>query len=583
MLKSSAQAPAHRLVCIAVMVLLGGCANPIVKLEIAGYSLQASPAPVGEPESMAQAIAKLNHVRAAYNEAIRDQTGVTQNSVTGLVWLGAVVLGAASHVHRDVLVTAGVVGGTTYGLTAAQLDKRRIDVWQAGIDALDCARKAIVPLEMSDNERHLLVGHLAKLWSRKADVETAQAKLAARQGDRSNTAEVEQAIKALLPKADEALKQASKSLEAGEMQLRASRGSELSATVNRISSKVTQVQGTVSLPVSAVNDILAELPKQITAIVPGALPPAAPASDGTANAQTEDPTQVLKQALSDLAVAQKTVNQSLEKVNTPAALAALKACNVADVIKPFELVPAFLNFTQGIAEVKGFEIKGGLPNYRVKILGTLPDGLSTNFEGDSANTVGVGASDTVKPSEVRILVSDRSNPAQTQQLVIKVNAVMTPAPIPAPTPAPKPATIPKLGPTALTPTPAPAPAPKPAPALGPTADPASSPKPLPAPAPGNAAATEAAWKELQAALMAPGFSRSLRGVTLGVEATEFKAGRIIVKLKCSKPNAGLPAIEVREELLVAAPNAMATLRSNNALDGKLQQIDLSRSKPCVKD
>ncbi len=83
--------------------------------------------------------------------------------------------------------------------------------------------------------------------------------------------------------------------------------------------------------------------------------------------------------------------------------------------------------------------------------------------------------------------------------------------------------------------------------------------------------------------MKPGFSRTLRGVTIGVEATEFKPGRIVIKLKCSKPDAGLAAIEVRDELLAAAPGAKATLVKNQALDAKLQQIDLSRSKPCVKE
>ncbi|HVL08095.1 MAG TPA: hypothetical protein VM512_02910, partial [Burkholderiaceae bacterium] len=94
---------------------------------------------------------------------------------------------------------------------------------------------------------------------------------------------------------------------------------------------------------------------------------------------------------------------------------------------------------------------------------------------------------------------------------------------------------------------------------------------------------EAAWRSLEATLKAPGFSRALKGVTLSVESTQLKSGRLFVKLKCSKPDAGLATTAVRDELAAAAPEAIATLRKNNAVDAKLAQIDLSRSKPCVAD
>jgi len=577
---SSIQAPALRLACVAMAAVLVGCANPVVKLDVAGHSPQASPAPSGEPASIADAINKLNHVRAAYNEAIRDQTGTTQNSVTGLVWLGAVMLGGASKVHRDVLVTAGVIGGTTYGLTVAQLDKRRIDVWQAGIDTLDCARAAIVPLEMTDGDRLALRGSLGTLRGRKAAVEAARSKLAAHLGEIYVTAEADEAIRALLLTTDEALKQSMQTQRGGEFLVRASRGSELSSAVNRISSKVTEVMGNIALPPTAVKDILAGLPTQINAIVPGAVSTSkAAAGDGGAKAESESKfapdIQGMKQALSQLAVAQEAVNDLLETVDAPAAVAALKACNLAEVIKPLELVPSTEIFTQGRARVAGFEIKGGLPNYRVKVLGALPEGLSVSFEGDSANTVSITASDKVQPAEVRILVSDRNS--KTQQFVVKVQAAVSPQALTAlavvpPAPAPAPAEV-KDGKTKTSPaTPKPTPSPTPAPLHAPPPTQSSS-----------TAAIEAAWKDLRTALTAPGFSRTLRGVTFGVESTELKAGRLFVKLKCSKPDAGLPAIDVREELAAVVPAAKATLIKYDALDAKLDQIDVSRSKPCVKD
>lgn len=108
----------------------------------------------------------------------------------------------------------------------------------------------------------------------------------------------------------------------------------------------------------------------------------------------------------------------------------------------------------------------------------------------------------------------------------------------------------------------------------------SAPPALP---PSDAKAVEAAWKELQATWLAPGFSRSLRGVVVGVASAELKSGRIFVKLKCSPAAAGLPVAEVRDDLAGAAPAAKAALLKNDALDNNLSQIDLRSSIPCIKE
>ena len=110
--------------CVCIAAMLAGCANPILKIDAPGYSVSASKAPTDEPKSMAEAIQKLNHVRAKYYEAILDQTGQTQNATTGLVWLGSIIAAMAiGKVHRDAIVGAALVGGTTYGLSRSYLDQ----------------------------------------------------------------------------------------------------------------------------------------------------------------------------------------------------------------------------------------------------------------------------------------------------------------------------------------------------------------------------------------------------------------------------------------------------------------------------
>lgn len=591
-------AAAHR-VAVAVALTLAGCANPIVRLEIPGHGVEKSPAPTREPESMAEAVQKLNYVRAVYYESIRMQTGLAQDSVTGLVWLGAAMAGmAAGRVHRDAIVTTALIGGTTYGLTTAQLDKRRIEVWQAGIEALDCARKAALPLEIAEERRVALQNALSRMESQRQATTLAREAVVRLLDSPALTPSQKQPMQGLVQAAEATLRSVGPTARAASDFLMATRGAELSATVNRVSGRVTEVMGNVALAPSAVKDVLGALFTNVEIFAPGlklgdaakagfekALPALGAQSGGSAEAVRA--TEALKVAVAALLEAQAETAGLIRSVNVKAVSTALDACQVAAVITPLLLVPATLDFTSGVARAAGFQIKGALPPYRVKPLAPLPEGLKSEFEGGDSTTVAVSATDKAPAGEYRLLITDRSNPPQSEQLVIHVvpaaagasvgtSAATRTAAVKAPPPAaskPPPPTVAASGAqsgaglTATT-----------GPVAGTTAVTPVAPPPTDA-----TLDTEKAWRTFQGALTAPTFSRTLRGVTFSVQSAEFKSARLFIKLKCSKPDAGLQVAEVRDELVRADPAAIDVLKRGSAINAQLTQLDLSRSVPCVKE
>jgi len=546
---------------------------------------------------MVDALRKFNHQRAVYYEAIREQTGRTQDAVTGLVWLGAAALGFGPHVHKDVLITAGLVGGTTYGLSVAQLTKRRIDVWQAGIDALDCAREAVIPLEMDKVDRQALRDALKEMSKSRADLKLARAALAARMNMPGyDKAQHDPIVQPLLAASDEAMKESEKSSLAGYGLLRASRGSELSALVNRISSKVTEVMGNVALGPEAVKSILASLPSYVDIFTPGVLPTTTASAvksrtPGAADAQgelsfdadLEADARKLLAVLQELARLQSEVNDRVGNVDVPAARTAMKQCTVATVIKPLELEKDLLTLTRGTPGQYFVEIKGGIPRYEASWLGAWPGGLSVAVD---RGVLVITATDQVAVPEARVRVSDSSNPPLDRPLPIKV---MPAAPKASDDPnakskkakdgksdkdkpqgAKKPEVkIDKIGVN-----------PKKVENLAPNAKPAGA--AAGEAKPGDSTSVERAWQDLRKNLP-NGFSSTLNGVTFTVQSTQAKAGKLFVRLTCSNPSAGLPVAEVRKALAAAAPAATQTLQQNDAMDKLLTQIDVKGSLPCVKE
>ena len=440
---------------VAMSVLaLAGCANPMLDVRGPGYSLAESRSPAREPQSMAEAVDKLNHMRAQYYQAIRDQTGQELAATQGLVWLGTLIAGmAAGDVHRDALLVSAGIGGTTYGLARTQLDPRRALIWAAGMEALDCAKQAALPLDLGPERIGALEGAAGQLRSKVVLVQQAQQKVTELrdQPPASLVPSKRDAAALLVERSDEVLAEAGRTQAAAAALLRAVRGGELSVTVDRVHTQVTRALRDIAVGLDSIKSLIGGLGGFAAVLAPGAgvdtlvsdamkaFNDKLNADKGKAGAQAGQPTDALdkatadlQQALRDLAVAQVRLAALAQGVDTAAVSAALKACQVAGVATPLVLTPALLQFEPDKAATKGFEIGGGTPPYMVAPLDQLPDTLSLQFAGGLSETVQVKAGKGLAEGQYRLRITDSGASKASRQLEVRVTAgggITTPPPV----------------------------------------------------------------------------------------------------------------------------------------------------------
>jgi hypothetical protein len=537
-------------------LLLVGCANPILDVRAPGYSNQTSAAPSAEPATMAQAMQKLNHVRAQYYEAIRKQTGDTQEATTGLVWLGTAIAGlAAGRVHSDAILYPALIGGTTYGLSRVQLDARRIKIWTEGLKALDCAKEATLPVMLPDDFLAELQMHAVILSQARHELQAATAQLRSTEVENSNQAsEVANAAAA----ADNVLTASAKSLKSTFAVRRAAAGNELSATVDRIHTKVTEAMGDIAVDITAAKLLIAGLGGFAADFAPGSaiqqqvgdlfLPHEKGSKDKSQSSASDAAKRRFEAAIGAHGSALHAVNALLETVDIAPVSTALKQCNVAGISTTIVLSPASLQFTEATAASKLVSIGGGTPPYTVTIIdGT--DALSKNFNGGLSDEFSVATTSKIAPGSFSIRVTDSGQFKRTVILPLSITAKTT------------------------------APKEKKSAPVKPTATP-------PAKVPDNKATTGTALQELQSALTLPPIEvKGFHGVDFVVAAAEVTATGLKIKLTCSKADAKLPLLEVRGRLLNAnekAKAAAAKLTSQAALDSTGSQLDLSPSGNCIK-
>jgi len=518
----------------------------MLKVDTAGFSTSKEAAAKPEPRSMEESIAKLNLLRATYYEAITDQVGQSQNAVTGLVWLGTAIAGmAAGNTHRDAILGTALIGGTTYGLTRTQLDARRLDIWLSGMEALDCAKEASLPMDIGADRVAEIKVSIAAVKGAQAAVNTAiqMVRESASKAQKGDTT-VQPALEAAA-KAEHAVENARVAVAAALSLLDATRGGELSVAVDRIHTGVTKAMKDIAVDPSSIKQLVAGIGGFAEVLAPGtgiaALTSGALGKYSKAKAEAQsdqlpisteiaDSMTRLDQATKSLATAQTALSALNSDVKVSQVAAALKKCGVTPPSTALVLTPSVLLFDQGATATKGFMIAGGSMPYEISALDVLPDGMAPIFRGGLADTAQVKVGDKVPAGEYHILISDSKG--KKQLLTVTVAG--------------------KLAANAT----------------------AKS---------GRPAQNEVtqAWEELKAAITKPGFSGQIGAVTFTVESAEIGGNKLNVKLKCSKVDAGLDVVKVREKLAAADQRAKDVLTRAGEFDDNFNKIDLSASGACV--
>jgi hypothetical protein len=138
--------PRRLMLALAVAAALPGCAiNPLV--DVPDRSAE------GEVTTMPAALTRARQLKEGYHRKAFDFVGTQVMLNDTLLGLGVLTigLGASSGVHPDAFRSTALLGGATF-LFGMQNTKSRLDFYQSGIGAVNCALLASLPLQISDAE-----------------------------------------------------------------------------------------------------------------------------------------------------------------------------------------------------------------------------------------------------------------------------------------------------------------------------------------------------------------------------------------------------------------------------------------------
>jgi hypothetical protein len=428
---------------LLAMLSLSGCAiNPIVS-----WDRPAEPA--GSLDSMEVARAQADAYKRALHVKAREYVGAQNQLNDSLLGLGVLALGAAaSTAHADVFRVLGFSAGATYLFGVQNLGKPRLEVYQAGIGATNCAVAAVRPLQYG-------AADLLEIASASRDIRPALSQLAVKLALARAAYAAEPALAdALDRQVRDQLEAAAASHNAAlavmedaaalPVRVRAAAG-ELKSTLETISAQVDKLASNTVVDPSTIPRSLTSLASVVGMFTPGLKLDAAFAARiaGRAEAQSlgdevtppEKSTAIsspLAKAIRELASAQSDVDalvkplaKRIESSKGHASSEALKACGVSDSVIALRADPEEVRFTFGGDETQSTQIHvaGGAKNYTGRFLESPTRGVELVQPQPGEGTFEVRVPKTVTTAfQLTLRIADSSAPPQTKTVRIKVEA-----------------------------------------------------------------------------------------------------------------------------------------------------------------
>ena len=475
---------------VTTAVTLSGCSTP--------YALRWEGGAPAAGASMPTALAELHGLRKEYRTAIGAHLNDERTLSNVLVGAGALVLALAlGSAHRDAIAGTSLAAGTVYTLGSSNLQRPRLLVYQAGVEALNCVERAAAPLVTSDDASGVQAGVEALRAARAAVTDAVLSGRAARvAAPLVAGAPIPDALDFDTAVADgnTAMQASDTTLAAGLALLAASRRAarQLLAAVNGVHDAVQRSLIAATPDLSAVPGLVSGLAGTAASFAPGAGLDtfAATKLEGalkikTQNAPTsptalQSATAAVRSATLGLVAAQRSLAAMLEGHTTVWPADAFKDCGVAQVVATLSVDPASTSFTVGSDGRRTLDISGGVKPYFVEFDGDVIAGLSLRapMRFDTRIELQATGDKLKKPVDSALRVVDSSPGGKAVRVPISVAAAgpaataaapaasPVPAPVPGPTGAAAPArTIPKPNPLPPTPQPATGTAPA-APAAG---------------------------------------------------------------------------------------------------------------------
>lgn len=421
--------PVLRSCALAATLSAGGCSTTPLVLPWPGSD------PVVAGASMPGALGYLDAVRVGYRNGVATQLNDERAASNALLGTGALIAALAlGKVHRDAIIGTAFLGGTGYAFSQSNLQRPRLLIYQAGVEALNCAERAVTPFAISKDEQDSLTGSLRKLERSRQALVVAMA-------------EVQRAVNTLkddidLPAAQATLSTARVQLADSEKTLRAgsafnasvTRGArDLVAAVNGIDAAVTRSLANATPDLSNVPKLVSGLAGMVGAFAPGAgvdelmmaRMAAVNAAGGAprSGAKAESAVVIATEALVAAIIANQAAN-----ADTAARLAgrigpfpddAFKDCGVAQVVSALNVSPQRLNFTAGVNDKRVIDISGGIKPYFVEIEGPASKALTAKgpIRFDTRSELTFDGSAASGAAEGTLRVSDSAPNAPTIVLV----------------------------------------------------------------------------------------------------------------------------------------------------------------------
>lgn len=453
--------------CILLACALAGCAtSPEVKWSTAGGS-ESKPADGSLytiERGLAQADTQITDIEKKKSEYVERSTTVS-NLALGL---GLVTTAAAiGKAHHDVL-TAGAFGaGTLYVADGLSATKPRMDIYNAGISASTCAKKAVsgaaavstAGLDSREKEAKELNGALISLGSAITDADLSLA------GAHIDNTDLKSAFQKQLADAVSAEGRGRAAYDVyAEFRRQQQEGAKaLDDTLKDIRVKVNFLVGQTVADPKAVFDSLPALFAGMDRAAPGldlgaaakksveerkaALVSSVPPGEGTVGARAQKPRQLsaserqrateeLEPKFKLLASTASTVlgkARVLEGALPPKGSTApnalqFKECNVSDAVLALKIVsPADATFRVVLKEGETpadryVHLSGGVKPYRWLKSGE-PNLVSLEQVNPLDSSMTLKISKDAKPSdEVVLVIQDSATPPQTVQLTVKLQA-----------------------------------------------------------------------------------------------------------------------------------------------------------------
>lgn len=424
---------------ILVLCGLQACAiNPLVQWD-------PPPRAIDEPRVLDSAFNYSESARKAYLAKMYEQVGTNAYLSSGLITLGALVTALAVYgAHRDTIVGGALLGATGLTLGVWNLDKRRITIHQAAIAALNCADRAIAPLNMTVADVQALDAELKTLRmaiaSTNMQIGNAERALNAWIATTRGAADLAGDYQAVISAARRAVEAAAQTHLAGNsLKTQIDQAdNDLRITVREIHVQALGALANTQGDLNKLPSVIATLAATAGSFVPGSgvaqtigdAQKAIGRSGATAQSGTAmvaRPSELLKNladmndAVRQLTEADAAVHARVDGVLKSVQPKALEQCGVTGVSVAIATNPAHIIATAGTPVTTSVAIRGGKPPYGVRptdIAGVTvigPDRLANSFDVKIA-------ADVKAPQTITFLISDSSDPNQTTALSVEINA-----------------------------------------------------------------------------------------------------------------------------------------------------------------